>query len=130
MEYTKQNFEDGQILNAEHLNNIEDGIVKLAQETGGSKIFYGTLQLTDDMVDTQTIETTYEELISLLNKGIYDIMIIFEVTSADGEDVDYYKDDKYIFRITGFNRFNVKITGVIPNVGYTNFVINNNGIYL
>ena len=26
MPYTKQNFEDGQVLMAEHLNNIEDGI--------------------------------------------------------------------------------------------------------
>lgn len=27
MAYTKQNFEDGQVLNAEHLNKMEDGIV-------------------------------------------------------------------------------------------------------
>ena len=27
MSYNKQNFKDGQVLNAEHLNHIEDGIV-------------------------------------------------------------------------------------------------------
>lgn len=29
MAYTKQHFEDGQILKAEHLNNIEDGILQM-----------------------------------------------------------------------------------------------------
>ena len=32
MSYTKQNFTKGQILKAEHLNNMEDGIVELSQE--------------------------------------------------------------------------------------------------
>lgn len=31
MSYTKQNFKDGQILTAEHLNHIEDGLVKCPQ---------------------------------------------------------------------------------------------------
>ncbi len=33
MSYTKQNFTDGQILKAEHLNHIEDGIYRLGEET-------------------------------------------------------------------------------------------------
>lgn len=32
MAYTKQNFEDGQVLKAEHLNNIEEGIVNHAHK--------------------------------------------------------------------------------------------------
>lgn len=32
MAYTKQNFKDGQVLNAEHLNNIENGISQLSEE--------------------------------------------------------------------------------------------------
>lgn len=32
MAYTKQNFKDGQILKAEHLNKIEDGIITLEQD--------------------------------------------------------------------------------------------------
>lgn len=31
MSYTKQNFKDGQTLKAEHLNNMEDAIVELAE---------------------------------------------------------------------------------------------------
>lgn len=32
MKYTKQNFKDGQVLNAEHLNKIETGLATLAEE--------------------------------------------------------------------------------------------------
>ena len=32
MSYTKQNFEDGQVLTAEHLNNMEDGIKAVSEE--------------------------------------------------------------------------------------------------
>ena len=47
MSYTKQNFEDGQVLSSTHLNNIEDGIVAVEEQveklkerpvTGGSAI--------------------------------------------------------------------------------------------
>lgn len=32
MSYTKQNFEDGQVLTAQHLNNMEDGIKAVSEE--------------------------------------------------------------------------------------------------
>lgn len=42
MAYTKQNFEDGQTLTAEHLNHIEDGIVE--------EVYIGTEAPTDPNV--------------------------------------------------------------------------------
>ncbi len=36
MAYEKQNFTDGQVLTAEHLNHIEDGIAAAEQTGGGS----------------------------------------------------------------------------------------------
>lgn len=38
MKYTKQNFKDGQVLKAEHLNKIEDGLVDLTEELEKSTI--------------------------------------------------------------------------------------------
>ena len=34
MSYIKQNFTDGQVLNAEHLNYIEEGISQLSEDLG------------------------------------------------------------------------------------------------
>lgn len=34
MSYKKQNFKDGQVLKAEHLNHIEDGIYSKVRGTG------------------------------------------------------------------------------------------------
>ena len=36
LEYEKQNFTDGQVLSAEHLNHIEDGIVAVVTEINNS----------------------------------------------------------------------------------------------
>ena len=35
MSYIKQNFVDGQVLMASHLNHIEEGIVSLGESGGG-----------------------------------------------------------------------------------------------
>lgn len=46
MAYTKQNFEDGQVLTAEHLNNMEDGIERVSDALGAS-VLYTTQNLTE-----------------------------------------------------------------------------------
>ena len=46
MNYSRQNFVDGQKLYASHLNHIEDGIVQLASEVGTSNGAGGTASLT------------------------------------------------------------------------------------
>lgn len=38
MAYTKQNFKDGQVLNAEHLKHIEDGIADLESRVSNSAV--------------------------------------------------------------------------------------------
>ncbi len=47
MEYQKQNFRPGQVLTAEHLNHIEEGIVELSKKaiSGGIAVRIGEVEL-------------------------------------------------------------------------------------
>lgn len=58
MSYTKQNFENGQVLTAEHLNNMEDGIKAVSEEIAD-------LIVTDGTPDTLTFDGNTDGLASV-----------------------------------------------------------------
>ena len=64
MAYTKQNFEDGEVLKAKHLNHIENGIEGLFEEIGdlkGSEVTGISAELTGVL---RTFFTNIQTLIS------------------------------------------------------------------
>lgn len=84
MQYTKQNFLDGQTLTAEQLNHIEDGIVA-AGENGGSVLTIGTVTSGDTAA--ASIEDGKLNLVLPRGAGGKDA-VVDETLSKKGEAAD------------------------------------------
>lgn len=75
MAYTKQNFEDGQVLNAEHLNKMEDGIEAASVQTDWNQTdetaadFLKNKPFGEMYGDTYANSMTEEEVEGLINSG-------------------------------------------------------------
>lgn len=55
MSYTKQNFQNGTKLTANHLNHMEDGIVEVTKSANSLKNIYFSYDFTDSEVDTTSL---------------------------------------------------------------------------
>ena len=78
MAYTKQNFTDGQVLEAEHLNHIENGIVTNEAENSKKlshdqvKTINGQSLIGNGNITVSTLSATaINTLISVLLNGVY-----------------------------------------------------------
>lgn len=70
MKYQKQNFSDGQVLNANHLNHIEDGIARLADEVENIDPSQGGGSGADGFSPTATVtESTTGATITITDKN-------------------------------------------------------------
>ena len=64
MSYNKQNFEDNQVLTAEQLNHMEDGIEALSNEVDELRTLSGDI---NELRDELTLKNTMSEGIDILN---------------------------------------------------------------
>lgn len=95
MSYKKQNFKDGQVLTAEMLNKMEDGIANAGGSGGGVLVVNFTLS--EDMTSVTPDKNT-EEITNALNSGV----AIYAVVDIMGSKLSLNHnistaDDVYMF---------------------------------
>ena len=73
MAYEKQNFMVGQVLKAEHLNHMEDGIAALAMFSGDGYDIEGSIVAYDNgtgILDNIVFNRTWSEFVEMIQSGI------------------------------------------------------------
>ena len=93
MAYTEQNWQTGDVITAEKLNNMENGIGDSvsAEEVGGVSNPAFELVLTyDNSTDSITADKTYSDLMAMLYEGVIDNYSLVKVNSNVGDEFPPY----------------------------------------
>ena len=114
MSYEKKTWTNGEVITAEKLNHIEDGIANANDGSSGSSNQNGTFYIRYNDEDTTYIVNDYEEIASKLREDIIPVIAI----SQNGDVMTLYNivnnfpnDEEYaILTFTYSGNFNMVVT--------------------
>ena len=110
MSYTKQTWQTGDVITAEKLNHMEDGI-------GSDEVGNFLIKFTPTSPITGTIDKTYSEIIAAIQNGQIPIINTFISDEYGGSlPFDGVRGDTIEFRTTGYEQENNNLTVSITYV--------------
>lgn len=82
MAYTKQNWIRGDVITAEKLNHMEDGIASGGSGGGSGFVINGTVKAGPTVYDVVTFDKSFNDVLEAQNEHVYPISVVFRYGSS------------------------------------------------